>query len=218
FWDATLVMDLQIDANNKLIAATHGKGVFRSDLYSSTVLPVTLLDFSGTGNEGYNQLEWKVAQEQDLSRYELERSTDGSSFARVATIASQNRTSEFTYRHKDYTSLFETYYRLKVIDVDGSFTYSSVVFIRKSAGRNEFSVAGNPFRNDIILKYKLVKDGKINVQLFNAAGALVRREDYAATAGSGIYTITGFDKLAPGVYFLKAGQGDQVQTIRLLKN
>jgi len=218
FWDATLVMDLQIDANNKLIAATHGKGVFRGDLYSSSVLPVTLLDFSGTGNDGYNQLEWKVAQEQNLSRYELERSTDGSAFTRVATIASQNQTTEFTYRHKDYTSLFETYYRLKVIDVDGSFTYSSVVFIRKSAGRNEFSVAGNPFRNDIILKYKLVKDGKINVQLFNAAGALVRREEYAATAGSGIYTITGFEKLAPGVYFLKAGQGDQVQTIRLLKN
>lgn len=218
FWDATLVMDLQIDANDKLIAATHGKGVFRGDLYIGTVLPVALLDFTGVGNSGFNQLDWKVAQEQDLSRYELERSTDGSNYTKVATVSSQNQTAQTTYRHKDYTTLFETYYRLKIINIDGSYTYSSVVFIRKTAGKNEFSVMGNPFHHEIVLKYKLVKDGKLDVQLFNAAGLLIRKEEYAATAGSGIYTITGFDRLNTGIYFLKVGHDNQVQTIRLLKN
>jgi hypothetical protein len=218
FWDATLVMDLQIDANKKLIAATHGKGVFRGDLYIHSTLPATLLDFGGKSNTSYNELYWKVTEEQSLSRYELERSNDGATYAKVATIAAQNQTSETLYRHNDNTTLFETYYRLKIINIDGSFTYSSVVFIRKSGGKNEFSVTGNPFRNEILLKYKLVKDGKITAQLFTAAGSLIRREEYTATAGTGIYTITGFSGLNSGVYFLKVGSNNEMQTIRLVKN
>jgi hypothetical protein len=217
FWDATLVMDLQIDANNKLIAATHGKGIFRGDLYFNLTLPVTLLDFSGTGNAAYNELEWKVAQEQSLLRYELERSTDGRTYSRVATVNAQNQTNEFTYRQKDYTSLFETYYRLKMINIDGSFTYSSVIFIRKTAGQNDFSVLGNPFQHEIVLQYKLVKDQHLDVQLFNNAGALIRKESYPATAGTGIYTLTGFDRLSTGVYLLNIVCGEERKTIRLLK-
>ncbi|MBL7725985.1 MAG: T9SS type A sorting domain-containing protein [Chitinophagaceae bacterium] len=217
FYDATLIMDLQIDANNKLIAATHGKGVFRSDLYQHTVLPATLTDFSGTGYAEYNQLKWTVTQEQSLLRYELERSTDGSSFIRVASITAQNSPVEVSYNHNDITSLFETYYRLKMIDIDGTITYSSVVFIRKAGAKNEFSVLGNPFNTEIVLKYKLSRDQKVSVQLLNAAGSLLRKEEYAATAGTGIYTIGGFQYLTPGVYLLKVESGNDLQTIKLMK-
>lgn len=218
FYDATLVMDLQIDANNKLIAATHGKGVFRSDLYTHSILPATLTDFTGLGHAGYNQLKWTVTQEQNLSRYELERSTDGAAFVKVATISAQNQTIETNYTHNDNTSLFETYYRLKIIDIDGSYTYSSVVFIRKTAGKNEFAVMGNPFTEQIILRYKLIQNQNIAVQLFNAAGALIRKEAYNATSGTGVYTIKGFSHLTPGVYLLKIESGTDRQTIKLIKN
>jgi len=218
FWDATLIMDLQIDANNKLIAATHGKGVFRSDLYIHSILPATLTDFTGSGHAGYNQLKWTVTQEQNLSRYELERSIDGSAFVKVATISAQNQTIETNYTHNDNTSLFETYYRLKIIDIDGSYTYSSVVFIRKTAGKNEFAVMGNPFTDQIILRYMLIQNQNIAVQLFNAAGALIRKEAYNATSGTGVYTIKGFSHLTPGVYLLKIESGTDRQTIKLIKN
>jgi Secretion system C-terminal sorting domain len=218
FWDATLVMDLQIDANNKLIAATHGKGIFRSDLYTNISLPATLLDFNGTGYPGYNQLQWKVSQEQNLDHYELERSTDGSVYTKVATVASLNQTAVTTYNHQDNTSLFETYYRLKLVDIDGRFTYSSVVFIRKTNKKNEFNVMGNPFSKEIVLKYTLSNNQKVNVQLFNTAGSLIRKEEYAATAGTGIYTISGFQQLSSGIYFLNIETGGDRQTIRLVKN
>lgn len=218
FYDVTLVMDLQVDANNKLIAATHGKGVFRGDLYEHSVLPATLVDFNGTGHSGYNKLQWKVSQEQSLARYELERSIDGSVFTRVATVAAQNQNTETIYNHNDNTSLFESYYRLKIINIDGSFTYSSIVFIRKIAVKSEFGVLGNPFDNQIVLQYKMAKDQKINIHLFNTAGALIRRESYAATAGTGIYTIGGFKQLNSGIYFLKVESGGEAKTIQLIKN
>lgn len=217
FWDATLVMDLQIDANNKLIAATHGKGVFRSDLYQHSVLPATLTEFTGMGYNNYNQLIWKVSQEQNLSRYELERSLDGSLFTKVATVSAQNQTSEITYSHNDNTTLFEAYYRLKIIDIDGSYKYSSIIFIRKSVGKNEFNVLGNPFENEIVLRYKLIRSQKISVQLVNASGAIIRKEEYAGSAGTGLYTIGGFQYLTPGMYLLRVECGNESKSFKLLK-
>jgi hypothetical protein len=218
FWDATLIMDLQIDANNKLIAATHGKGVFRSDLYTSTGRPGSLTDFSGNGYAGYNQLQWTVTQEQDLDRYELERSTNGSVYTKVGIVMSQNQTGQASYSYRDNTSLFETYYRLKLVDHSGQATYSSVVFIRKANVTNEFSVMGNPFHNEIVLKYKLSGNQKIDVQLYSSTGSLIRKEEYDATAGTGYYTIGGFERLNSGIYLLKIESGGDRQTIRLLKN
>ncbi|MDZ4810079.1 MAG: T9SS type A sorting domain-containing protein [Bacteroidota bacterium] len=217
FYDVTLIMDLQLDANNKLIAATHGKGVFRSDLYVPANLPVSLLDFTGTGAGTYNLLQWNVAQEDNFSRYELERSTDGASFTKVATIMSQRQTGPTAYRHNDYTTLFEAYYRLKIIDLDGTFDYSSIIFIRKADSKNEFSVMGNPFSNEIALKYKLSRSQKINAWLFSSSGALIRKEEYTATAGTGIYVINGFAHASPGIYLLKIECGNDIQTIKLVK-
>ncbi len=219
FWDATLVMDLQISADNKLIAATHGKGVFRSDLYSGGTLPAKLVDFAGVNRESYNQLRWVVTEELQLSRYELERSLDGISYQKVATKQAANSMIMITYTHNDPVSIgaSEYYYRLKIIDHDGSFTYSSVVFIR-AASKTKISVLNNPFRDIIILQYSTARDQKISVALYNSGGALIRRQDYNATAGSGAYTLFGFDNLPAGLYYLKTGSGDFLQTFKLVKN
>ena len=64
----------------------------------------------------------------------------------------------------------------------------------------------------------MAKDQKINIHLFNTAGALIRRESYAATAGTGIYTIGGFKQLNSGIYFLKVESGGEAKTIQLIKN
>lgn len=214
FYDATLVMDLQIDANNKLIAATHGKGVFRSDLFTHSTLPVTLREFTGVALQGQNRLQWLVEQEQDFSRYELERSEDGSTFGRIYTAMAQGRSS---YSYIDTKPLFEGYYRLKMIDIDGASKYSSVVFIRQSQARSDFSVLGNPFTNTLVVKFKIPRDGRIALQLHDISGALVRREELNATGGSGIYTIYGFDRLSAGTYILKINYGAENHSIKVQK-
>lgn len=214
FYDATLVMDLQIDANNKLIAATHGKGVFRSDLFTHSTLPVTLREFTGVALQGQNKLQWQVEQEQDFSRYELERSEDGSAFSRIYTAMAQGRSS---YSYLDTKPLFEGYYRLKMIDIDGASKYSSVVFIRQSQARSDFSVLGNPFSNTLVVKFRIPGDGRIALQLHDISGALVRRDELNATGGSGIYTLYGFDRLSAGTYILKINYGTENHSIKVQK-
>lgn len=218
FWDATLVMDLQISADNKLIAATHGKGVFRSDLYSGSTLPAKLIDFAGVNKGSYNQLRWVVTEEQNINRYELERSSDGIHYQKVGTKQPQNSMIQVSYTLNDPVSngISEYYYRLKTVDNDATFTYSAVIFIRTGIN-TKLRVLANPFRENIQLQYTAGRDEKISVALFNQAGALVKREDYNATTGTGNYTIYGFDNLSKGIYFLKATCGDYTETFKLMK-
>ena len=220
FTDATLVMDLQITSDNKIVAATHGKGVFRSDLFTgSTTLPVRLLDFGGTNAGDKNKIHWTVSQEQDLQQYELERSTDGVNFQKVATIAARNSQIESSYSHNDPvgTANAEYYYRLKIIEFDGSFNYSFVVYIRV-VNKNNFSVFGNPVQDFVALNYTIARNQKINIGIYNSAGALLRKQEYEATAGSGVYTIYGLANYPAGVYILKLDSGNDHQSFRLIKN
>jgi len=218
FWDATLVMDLQISSDNKLIAATHGKGVFRTDLYSGGTLPAKLIDFTGINKGIYNQLQWVVTEEQNIARYELERSVDGITYQRVGTKLPVNSTTQITYTLNDPVGAgaSEFYYRLKIADNDGSFTYSSVIFIR-FASKTKIAVLNNPFRDMIMLQYNMSRDQKIAMAMYNASGALLRKQEYNATAGSGTYSVSGFDDLPAGIYYLKTVSGDFIQTFKLMK-
>jgi len=218
FWDATLVMDLQISADNKLVAATHGKGVFKGDLFDASTLPVRLIEFGGANAGPNNELHWTVANEQNLSRYELQRSSDGLNYQAVRTVASRNSQSETTYRYNDPVSSVnaEYYYRLKMIDIDGSYTYSAVVFIRKIL-KNDFSVLGNPFHDVIILKYSIEKAQQMSIGLYSTTGALLKKEHFNATAGTGIFTLYGLANHPAGTYLLKLDSQNEVKTFRVLK-
>lgn len=218
FWDATLVMDLQIDANNKLLAATHGKGVFRGDLYSGSTLPAKILEFTGVNRNGYNQLRWLVSDEIDVDRYELERSADGFNFLRVASKQSVGSMTVVNYSHADPVGAgaSEFYYRLKVVDADGSYIYSAIVFIRTTS-KTKISVQNNPFRNVIQLQYNLESDQRITASLFNTVGALLRRREFNAVAGSGVYSIYDAENYPAGLYFLKVESGGFSHTFKLVK-
>lgn len=66
----------------------------------------------------------------------------------------------------------EYYYRLKTIDQDGSYTYSSVVFLRAPVP-TKLTVLNNPFRDQIRLQYSVTGNQTFTVHLYNAAGALL---------------------------------------------
>jgi hypothetical protein len=218
FTDAVQVFDLQITSDNKIVAATHGKGVFRSDLFNGSTLPVTLLEFGGVNRGTNNELHWKVSQEQDISHYQLERSTDGIHYNSIANVAAHNSPIETTYNHSDPvgTTNAEYFYRLKIWENDGSYTYSSVIFIRVVA-KNSFSIVGNPFQEYVVLKYTIARDQKINLSYFNSAGALLKQESYSATAGTGVYTLYGLSQYPPGMYLMKLESDNTIQSFKLIK-
>jgi glucose/arabinose dehydrogenase len=99
---------------------------------TSTVLPVTLLQFTAKAFTGYNELRWKTINEQSLSYYEIEYSTDGVNYISAGKINAVNTPAENNYSFQHVINQFKRiFYKLKSTDKDGHSTFSNVVELNK---------------------------------------------------------------------------------------
>lgn len=219
FWDATYVMDLVLAPGNKLRAVTHGKGIFETDRWDGNlVLPVTLLQFTGKKTNQGNELNWQVTQEQQLSRYEVERSVDGFAYTAIGQVAARNRLNNDSYQFYDNTAstLPICFYRLKIIHADGSWHYSEIVVLRTTKSTS-FTVMGNPFYGSLNIRYNLSAITQLHFSLYDAQGRLVRNEYHQAGSSEGVYILTGLDQLARGVYVLTMEADKYRESKRVVK-
>ena len=138
-------------------------------------LPVSGVNLKAalTGNDV--SLTWKTLTETDSKSFEIERSTDGVNFVKIASkAAAGNSVTELNYAHVDAAMTQRVYfYRLKMIDIDGSFKYSNVAVIRKSTGTTVVKVFPNPFVSQLNVEFTKAK-GSYVVSLLNNIGQEVR--------------------------------------------
>ncbi len=199
-WDATQVTDLEYAADFTLVAATHGKGMFRSARFSG-ILPVKFISFNGEARSDENRLSWKVEQQVNVVHYELERKREGATYQVVSVIPATNATSYF---YEDVLTQRATlWYRLKCIDIDGGSMYSSVVVIRRNT-MNGMQVVGNPFDRQLVLHFTLPAGTNVCMRLYDGAGKLIRQEKAELTSGQSRYVINDLDRLPAGSYFVEA--------------
>jgi len=110
-------------------------------------LPVELTKFEGTANEkGEHLLSWQTASEENSNYFELEHSRDGLNFISLKKINSVGESSTFqNYNHThSYPAAPDNYYRLKMVDNDESFEYSSVIYLPYSKDELNISIFPNP--------------------------------------------------------------------------
>ncbi|HRP55874.1 hypothetical protein [Agriterribacter sp.] len=170
-----------------------------------TLLPITLQSFTAKEKEHAVQLSWDVSPHSDPRSFEIERSTDGTSFSGVATVQSNNG-SATQYSFTDHAPFRGTsYYRLKMTDMTGTTTYSATISIRTTTapankkiniyptivtGNSFFITATSNIRNAVITITGLngniiAKQNAGNI----AAGQAVRVSTRAANTGKGIYAV-----------------------------
>ncbi len=91
-------------------------------------LPLTLTEFSGKTTKAGNQLHWTTTMEQNTAYFEIQRDGVDSSFADLAKVpAAGNSNQLLQYDYLDAQATGAYAYRLKMVDLDGKFTYSRVV-------------------------------------------------------------------------------------------
>jgi hypothetical protein len=166
----------------------------------STPLPLTLVSFTGSRYNQYNQLQWKTADEVNTRNFVLERSADGSSFTAIATIAA-NGVGNGAYSYKDYiTFKGKIYYRLKMVDIDGHYTYSTIITLVNN-GNNAVNIYPNP-ASDVV--YINAGTGLLYSQagLYDANGRLLQTILITTTP----QTIN-VQQLTKGLYVLKFANG-----------
>jgi glucose/arabinose dehydrogenase len=99
---------------------------------TSTVLPVSLLQFAAKAFTGYNEIKWKTTNEQNIAGYEIEYSFDGVNFQGAGIMSASNNPGENNYSYQHLiTAYSKIFYRLKITDRDGRITYSGIVVLDK---------------------------------------------------------------------------------------
>lgn len=96
---------------------------------SNGALPVHLLSFTALKQNTQVKLNWTVENEIDLSHYEVERSKDGMSYAKIKSVTAFNQAGRNTYTLSDAVETAIYYYRLKMVNNNGSSSYSRIARI-----------------------------------------------------------------------------------------
>lgn len=101
---------------------------------NALALPAQLTAF-GVLVEGVNKIvSWTSVTELNVDRYEIEKGVDGLQFSKIATLPAKSGINANTYRYNDLTNQNPVdYFRLKIIDRDGSYAYSKIVKISAGA-------------------------------------------------------------------------------------
>jgi pimeloyl-ACP methyl ester carboxylesterase len=188
-------------------------------------LPVQLLSFTGKATEKGNLLEWKTAQEMNFSHFEVERSKNGMGFEKIRMIqgnkvesysfldepqSTNNNLQTANAYHLTSNIKHLNYYRLKLIDLDGKFSYSKIIFI-KNEQETEVSISPNPFTDHL----KIVNSQALNlkIRLLGITGNQIANEIQSSAT-----TINFPVKNTPaGLYFLEINNGVKVKVLKVIK-
>lgn len=176
-------------------------------------LPVTLLSFNGRAVSTGVLLNWVTASEINSSHFDIERSGNGTSFAKIGNVtAAGNSSIKKNYEYLDVTPLpKKSWYRLKQVDLDGKYTYSSVLPITRDA---KISSYPNPVTNQLQLQLSQEWKGMYDLMIFDNSGRLVMKQQ--VKAGSYIFDCANW---ATGIYNVIIHQDNQqVYEQKILKN
>ncbi|MFC4262896.1 T9SS type A sorting domain-containing protein [Ferruginibacter yonginensis] len=177
-----------------------------------TVLPVNLISFQASATAQGHNIKWVTAAEINLSRYELEYSLNGNTYKYITTVAARNASTQQTYSYfqapNDGVATY--YYRLKIVEADGSFTYSNVSIINEKRAV-KVSVSPNP-TVDVVRATGLVAGNQVTV--FDATGKKVAQQ--LATNNTATISLVG---KSTGIYYLIVTDknGERIAEVSVIK-
>lgn len=144
----------------------------------ATPLPITLLKFVGVSQKGYSYLTWETENEINMINIEVQKSENNDIFYPIGTVDCANHTERTTYHYIDKEYSSEAYYRLKMIDIDGYSTYSSVIEIKNIFKGNSFIITPNPVHDRINIVSFIEDSPYIEIDITNIIGETVFNEKF----------------------------------------
>lgn len=178
---------------------------------ASGPLPLKLIDFGGALSENAILLHWQTTDEVNIDYIETQRSKNSIDWQIInrqkpkGSLAVIDNNYDFT----DYDFSNINYYRLKMVDLDGSFAFSRIIRINSKAV-NKLEIYPNPAHDQFHLVAEGAKNGVIRI--FNSNGVEVK----ALVFTNSISTVNISD-LRPGLYSVLIFSTDSIRTIKFLK-
>lgn len=209
-----LVVDLKLrPADNRMIVATHGNGLFVTDI----LLPVQMGRFEGKIVHGKSQLYWETLTESNNKGFDIEKSADGRAFNKIGFVVGKGNTGERSvYQFTDpATAGRAQYYRLKQVDKDGKSKYSQVVKLTLDALPLQLVSVVNPMSTNLIFTLNDAPKKAMEVKLLDISGRTVLQQRFNGN-GSNVYRLN-VHQLPNGAYTLLVQTEGMQEARRIIK-
>ncbi|MFM9943803.1 MAG: T9SS type A sorting domain-containing protein [Bacteroidia bacterium] len=185
-------------------------------------LPVKMVYFNGKVSGSTSALTWATSSEINNSHFEVQRSTDNKEWTNIGRVEGNGNSSQLIkYEFIDEQPLVSNYYRLKQMDFDGRFEYSSVRFVDfKTSAKAGIACVVFPNPTNGLFNLEISKKNKINkvqIDIMDIQGSLVKQMDLDADGTQYFLTSIDISSFSNGIYLVRVTSGENVQTIKLRK-
>lgn len=210
YWQGTCDFDPGAGIFN-LTAANTDMFVLKLGLFA---LPVKLLTFEVAKNANDVYLSWVTSTESNTDKFEIERSDDGISFTTIGSVkASGNSNSLRAYNFSDkkvgiYFPNENLYYRLKLVDLDDRYIYSSVKSVSFLRNLVSIHVYPNPSSHKVRIDVSAAQVGSVYSVTDQGGRRIVNGKINNPT------TEIDISPLAAGVYFVTVGEMKPVKIVK----
>ena len=179
------------------------------------ILPITLLDISAQRVQNNVLVNWQTLQEINTSHFIVERSSDGRNFSTLASVTASGNTSlirnySFTDQHPFQPV---NYYRLKIVDADGRFSYSKVVAVKMNA-TDFLQIFPNPVHDILFVQANGINENA-TLEITDATGRKLKEEKIILN-GSTSFSVDIKD-IPKGVYYLLFQSSSKIQQRKFVK-
>ncbi len=186
-------------------------------------LPVELTSFSAKVQGSAVKLVWKSATEVNSYGYEIQKKAENNNWTKVGFVegaGNSNSPRTYTFVDKNLVGGTKFVYRLKILDIDGSFEYSDEINVEVKPNKFELlQNYPNPFNPSTNIRFTLPETRNVKLDVYNVLGEKVATLlDRKMEAG---FHSVRFDasQLSNGIYIyrLQAGNFTQIKKMILMK-
>lgn len=218
-----------VNQGNTATSGTTSNGTVKSNLAlgvfgpftlgSSTAnntLPLSLLSFTAQQQNSKTSLAWQTSNEVNVSHFTIEQSIDGTNFTSIGKV---NSNVAGNYSYMDNVSNINAstiYYRLQIMDKNGSYTYSKTIAVMLRGNGSQLSIFPNPVKETMFVQVAATKAETVTIQVADMMGKILQQQIATVAVGNNSFSINA-SKLASGTYILLVKSLEGVQQKQFMK-
>ncbi len=187
-----------------------------------TILPVSLMNFTATYVASNNvKISWSTTNEINSAYFLVERSVNAVDFGAIDQVtAGTSFETIHNYNSADQLAGVTTntvYYRLKIVDQDGKFSYSKTIPVRLDQPAASLLLYPNPALSYTVLSIHSDRAGNGTLRVIDNSGRTVENKSFVANTGNNSILIDQLGNLPRGIYIVQVVLNNTLYNQKLVK-
>jgi Secretion system C-terminal sorting domain len=184
----------------------------------ASVIPVEMTSIKAFSEGNVNKIEWVTASEKSLKEFVVERSIDNKQWISIGSTAPKGGSKEAFYSLTDNQPLLLGYYRIRTVELNGSYEVSKIVSVKRFDSKKlaVLNVSPIPTSEGVTIDFSVNKETTITLILTNIVGQILKTETIKATEGTN-NAVLSLNNLPNGTYLLNISDGETTTLKRVVK-